>query len=582
MRQRNSTENRAKPVVAIRRSPRFLKPNQPDSEYLQTPNHVPNKKRVPLSDLTPLSSNPSGNSLKRGQLSDKAKESNVRCRSSTNVCSEPRKLTGLNGGVDNSRVVRRSPRFSQNGNVNRIVSDESKLERSSKVSKIGKPVCMNAKSETEKRVTRSSLRRCNNGGVRGNGKGCDGVTLKCISDNGKAKGDVNLSEQCMYKIEKRVTRSATRGIKDEHRARTGNAEGNESIQNIPFGCLYKKVLSVDGEDKHGANLPREPISENATTNVLSTDLIGGEGRSVGFEAEKKQVPAKRKKIQVEEEHRMFQGWTAEQELALERAYFAAMPTPHFWKKVAKMVPGKSAQECFDKIHSELLTPAQQQPRSRTKGVNASLSLSASKLLNASESDTKKLRYSKQKSRVTRRTVRQLLHKQYAADQHYEVDLFNVLESTLDPSTQCVSTPELNRERLGLDKRCQEISSSAHGKLLSLSNDSRGSTVISPAVLKKIKNKALHEKYIDQLHLREARRKAMSLRGKKSTQDKSGGNKEDNLQKRKIVKDAKNALVFCARDAIKHFHHLQSREANKFDDSVRDFVDSSEDEFEDQS
>lgn len=190
------------------------------------------------------------------------------------------------------------------------------------------------------------------------------------------------------------------------------------------------------------------------------------------------------------------------------------------------MPEKSAQECFEKIHSELLTPAQQQSRSSTKVVNASLSLSASKLLNASESDTKTLRYSKQKSHLTRRTVQQLLHKQYAADQHYEADLFIVLEPTLDPSAQGIrenklfSTPELNREGLGLDKRCKQISSSAHGKLLSLSNDSRGATVISPPVLKKIKNKAVHEKYIDQLQLREARKKAMSLRERNCMQDKS--------------------------------------------------------------
>lgn len=31
------------------------------------------------------------------------------------------------------------------------------------------------------------------------------------------------------------------------------------------------------------------------------------------------------------------GWTKEQDGALHRAYLAAKPSPHFWKKVAKMV-----------------------------------------------------------------------------------------------------------------------------------------------------------------------------------------------------------------------------------------------------
>lgn len=237
------------------------------------------------------------------------------------------------------------------------------------------------------------------------------------------------------------------------------------------------------------------------------------------------------------------------------------------------MPGKSAQECFDKIHSELLTPAQQQPRSRAKGMNVSLSLSASKLLNASEPETKKLRYSKQKSHLTRRTVRHLLQKQYNTNQDNEADLFNVLEPTLDPSgNRLFSTPELNKGGPGFDKRCLDMSSSAHRKLHSQSNDPCRTTVISPPVLKKIKNKALHEKYIDQLHLREARRKAASLRAGKCMKDKRG-NKADNLQKSEAVKEAKNALVFCARDAINQFHHLQSGKMNKFDDKFHDFADS---------
>jgi hypothetical protein len=31
-------------------------------------------------------------------------------------------------------------------------------------------------------------------------------------------------------------------------------------------------------------------------------------------------------------------WTKEQDMALRKAYFSARPSPHFWKKVSKMVP----------------------------------------------------------------------------------------------------------------------------------------------------------------------------------------------------------------------------------------------------
>lgn len=45
----------------------------------------------------------------------------------------------------------------------------------------------------------------------------------------------------------------------------------------------------------------------------------------------------RSRSQIEEEHSIVHGWTKEQELALQRAYLTAKPTPHFWKKVARMV-----------------------------------------------------------------------------------------------------------------------------------------------------------------------------------------------------------------------------------------------------
>lgn len=32
-----------------------------------------------------------------------------------------------------------------------------------------------------------------------------------------------------------------------------------------------------------------------------------------------------------------EGWTKEQELALQRAYYSAKPSPHFWKNVSKLV-----------------------------------------------------------------------------------------------------------------------------------------------------------------------------------------------------------------------------------------------------
>ena len=52
---------------------------------------------------------------------------------------------------------------------------------------------------------------------------------------------------------------------------------------------------------------------------------------------RKVIGVKRKRNHVDKGHRIVEGWTKDQELALQRAFLVAKPTPHFWKKVAKLV-----------------------------------------------------------------------------------------------------------------------------------------------------------------------------------------------------------------------------------------------------
>ncbi|KAM0948585.1 hypothetical protein DsansV1_C06g0060951 [Dioscorea sansibarensis] len=63
----------------------------------------------------------------------------------------------------------------------------------------------------------------------------------------------------------------------------------------------------------------------------------------GGERKRKRIGGeKRGEIQVDEGGEVeelgggVKGWTKEQELELRRAYLSARPSPHFWKKVAKM------------------------------------------------------------------------------------------------------------------------------------------------------------------------------------------------------------------------------------------------------
>lgn len=95
------------------------------------------------------------------------------------------------------------------------------------------------------------------------------------------------------------------------------------------------------------------------------------------------------------------------------------------------------------------------------------------------------------------------------------------------------------------------------------------------MLKQIKNKALHEKYIDQLHCREAKRKAEALRNSRKEQVEG----KANLLKQNLVKSAKDALVSEAQDAISKFRSLLCRTDDDDDDrnSLNDDEDGEDEE-----
>lgn len=229
-------------------------------------------------------------------------------------------------------------------------------------------------------------------------------------------------------------------------------------------------------------------------------------------------------------------------------------------KILSQVPGKSAQDCFDKVHSDNLTPLQRQPRSRTKKAKSSpqhISLSASRLLKPM---VKRSSCNKKRTRLSQKTVRHLLQKHYHVDQDYEADLFSVFEPNMDPSTQVLhpgvilSTPKQSQEKQGFLRNFRERSSSGHKKALSRFRSSSSTPLVSPPVLKQLKNKVLHEKYIDQLHCREARRKVASARAEKSSTTAKEDTNGIHVQSIDVVRAAKNALVSHARDVISQYRH----------------------------
>ncbi|KAK0603897.1 hypothetical protein LWI29_009884 [Acer saccharum] len=431
------------------------------------------------------------------------KHSKLQCRSS----DELRRSSRLNSGVASLQSLRRSPRFSDKRNAEVPVKNS-----------------------------------------RDYNKGIESISNK----RGGKKAEVGLksSEEIVVNSERR-TRTRTR----------------------------KGFVSSVVESKVGLNLC--PESEGTKLIIVvglraSGKVKGGERkeRVVDQTSEDTRVLRKRKRGDEGNESCKIQGWTKEQEIALQRAYYASNPTPHFWKKVAKLVPGKSAQDCFDKVHSDHVTPPQHPPRSRAKKMDLSplahFSLSASKLLKPTELKIKRPSCKKQKSHLAQKNVRQLLQRKHHVEQDYEADLFSVLEPNIhNSSTQVnehnglLSTPpkHLQEKQKSLKKCCG--GSSGSKKTLSRFSGSRGMTLFSPPVLKQVKNRALHEKYIDRLHCREAKRKAAS--GKENRREIHG-------LKTDVIKTAKNALVTDAQNAINQFQHLHAKTISDSSDTDGNCID----------
>ncbi|KAL3652199.1 hypothetical protein CASFOL_001880 [Castilleja foliolosa] len=357
------------------------------------------------------------------------------------------------------------------------------------------------------------------------------------------------------------SKCSTKPSKGSNRSEALNnrASVSEQVVILDLECHDVKEKRVSSEKVLSKTVTRGTTRKKTAQSVEKAKVVFSDERN-GVEDSKREVKRmrivgeKRKRQQANEEcDFVIKGWSEEQELALQRAYFTAKPTPQFWKKVAKMVPGKSAVDCFNKIHSDHLTPSEPKTRSRTnKKKSSPVPYSASKLLSPAETKPKRQRLQR-RTLLAQKTVRHLLQKQCTEDQDYKADFFSVLEPNTELSpldiqeSPSFASPIPNR----LIGRL-EMSSSDHETQVSRLSSSLEAGFISPPVLKQIKNKALHEKYIDRLHCRDVKRKAQSLKKGKFVREKDKAKSEVNP-----VKFAKDALVFDAQDAISIFRNLQS-------------------------
>ncbi|KAH9314133.1 hypothetical protein KI387_022760 [Taxus chinensis] len=211
-----------------------------------------------------------------------------------------------------------------------------------------------------------------------------------------------------------------------------------------------------------------------------------------------------------------EGWSKEQDVALHNAYYTLKLSDTFWKDVAKLVPGKSSKECFDRFYSSYPTPRVSRSKSRLNDKvcgSPIRTLNVDTLLKSIRLTARRFHNNQQRILEAHRAVRWMLGRYKIADKEYEADVFSSVESAdssieppLLPTSNPIS-PNILLKSVGNSNQTQPDDSrkSLPGLKLQL---------FSPEVLKQIKDPTQHEKYIDLLHFREeARRKAWTQNAK---------------------------------------------------------------------
>ncbi|KAG6544472.1 hypothetical protein Mapa_014110 [Marchantia paleacea] len=223
-------------------------------------------------------------------------------------------------------------------------------------------------------------------------------------------------------------------------------------------------------------------------------------------------------------------WTSEQEIALQNAYVSVKPAADFWYHISKRVPGRTAEECFNKFYAGHPTPPAAQRSKRQTG-NAAEDAADDDALCKPKG---KAAGGKQRLLEAHRTIRNILRKQQVDDEEYEADAFVALErpdvvESLNPEEAegaamlkvtgvptCTPAPVVSETKssnkrfdnsvtggLPSDKENRNMNALGSGKGRILVGSP--AQLCSPEVLKKLKDPTHLDKYIDHLHQRHSRR-----------------------------------------------------------------------------
>ncbi|GLJ14030.1 hypothetical protein SUGI_0224260 [Cryptomeria japonica] len=226
-------------------------------------------------------------------------------------------------------------------------------------------------------------------------------------------------------------------------------------QNLPQPKRSIRLLEISQRTNSVPLMPRKPNKKSTKSSAQSLFYLGGnDNEERGYES-----PDDKKIVAINISMPLLggtssDGWSKEQDVALHNAYCTLKVSATFWKDVAKLVPGKSSKECFDRFYSAYPTPRFSRSQSKLDGKirrSPKRPLNLHSLLKATGSTGRRFHCNRQKILQAHRTVRWLLGKHKTADKGYETDLFSsvgVESADSSVQTSLLLTEKRQEEKLG--------------------------------------------------------------------------------------------------------------------------------------
>lgn len=289
-------------------------------------------------------------------------------------------------------------------------------------------------------------------------------------------------------------------------------------------------------------------------------------------------------------------WTSEQDSALQSAYFRVRPSSNFWFEVSKKVPGKTANQCFDRFYSAYPTPSTAQPRSRKLASESPVrTISFSSPMPSLNS---KVRFGRGKQGLLKahQTVRHILRQQRIADGTYETDVFTaveqfkarnpLLQDCINRAPSPLATAALKekdtfseRSLLGTPASCFGATKSESNLWYSVSSkqspkcglDENTPTtrsaakkqLLSPEVLKAERDPGRLDRFLDMLHLRRVDKRKKTAAG--GSQDSQQNSKAERTFTQ-CVADARKAIMSDATEVLEAVRQENARMAAEEENS----------------